>query len=173
MNAGTSAYLTGYPGSSVVKAYLMWCGQPIPDTNGTQASQNNAVTFLEPRGVSTSVLPNPAWSQNTIFGGTFTWMTRVQEVINIVTAAGTGVYTVSGVPSGANWSDWAMAVVWSNNAFLPRFMTVGGAESNSNGGGVKFGPTLTSLATLSGPGNPANNFFQCQINNGNSESTTV
>lgn len=207
-NAATSAFLTGFPGSTVVKAYLMWNGVSTPDSNGTSTNSNIAVTLTDPTGATNSISPNATWSQNTVFAGSNIFITRVQDVTSIVQAAGTGMYTVQGCPSGTNWSGWTMAVVWSNNAFPPRLITVdsfddvngaaglnlpltgfitpgsgnvtgrmaiavGGAETNSNSGVVSFGPTLASLSPLSGPNNPQANFFQCQINNSNSESASV
>ncbi len=206
-NASASAFLTGLPGSTVVKAFLAWYGQPTPDVSGSSAAQNNAVLFTDPTGTTTSISPNVAWSQAVNFSGLI-WITKVQDVTSIVTSAGTGMYTVGKIPSGGNFTGWTLAVVWSNNSLPPRFMTVdsyddinnnaalsltvggfitpaagtvtgrsaivvSGAESNTNGGGVKFGPTVAGLVPLSGPRNPATNFFQCQINDANSESATV
>ena len=50
---------------------------------------------------------------------------------------------------------------------------VGDGNIGLDGEGVYFGRDTSNLVQLSGPNNPASNFFKSQINDGNSESQTV
>ncbi len=120
---GSAAFLRGLAGSTLVKAYLVWAGTPVPDANGSSTNQNIAVTFKTPLG-SNSVSPNPAWSQNNNVVAGQQFNTRVADVTNLVQAAGLGQYSVEGIPSDGNYTGWTLAVVWKNPILPPRFISV-------------------------------------------------
>lgn len=120
---GSAAFLKGLPGSTVVKAFLAWMGTPVPNVNGTSTNQDIAVTFTTPLG-NNSVTRNLAWSQqNTVAPGQ-QFNIRVADVTSIVQAAGLGQYSVTGIPSGSNYTGWTLAVVWKNPTLPPRFISV-------------------------------------------------
>lgn len=119
---GSVGFLTGLTGSTVVKAYIAWIGTPLPDVNGSSSNQNIAITFTTPLGAN-SITGNPAWSQSTTIGSQ-QFNIRVADVTALVTAAGVGAYSVEGIPSGINYTGWTLAVIWKNNAFPPRFISV-------------------------------------------------
>lgn len=123
-NASSAAFLTGKASSVVDKAFLAWYGEPRPGINGTATALNNPVLFTDHSGATTSIAPNPAWSQDSPFGPTQLWTTRVADVTSIVAASGTGKYTVGRVPSAVNFSAWTLAVAWKNPALPYRIITI-------------------------------------------------
>lgn len=119
----SSANLTGLPGSTVVKAYLAWVATVLPDVNGTFTNQNIAVTFTTPLGAN-SISGNPAWFQQNTVVGTQYFNIQVADVTDLVSAAGTGMYTVGGIPTGSNYGGWTLTVVWGNTSLPPRFISI-------------------------------------------------
>lgn len=119
---GSAAFLRGFAGSTVVKAFLAWMGTPSPDVNGTSINQDIAVTFKTPI-TTNSITGNPAWSQQTGVSGQL-FNIRVADVTSLVQAGGLGQYSVEGIPSGINYTGWTLAVVWKNSSLPPRFISV-------------------------------------------------
>lgn len=119
---GSAAFLRGLTGSTVQKAFLAWMGTVVPNVNGTAVNQNIAVTFKTPTSTH-SITGNPAWSQQvTGFGQQYN--IRVADVTTILQGSGLGQYSVEGIPSGANYTGWTLAVVWKNSSLPPRFISV-------------------------------------------------
>lgn len=121
--ASSAAFLTGKAGSTVDQAFLAWYGAPVPGINGTATALNDPILFTDPTGTTTSIAPNPAWSQDAPFAPQV-WITRVADVTSLVSSTGIGKYTVGRIPSAANFTAWTLAVVWRNSSLPYRIITI-------------------------------------------------
>ncbi len=125
---GSSAVLNLPAGSTVLYAELVWGGNYRSRTQNISAAIDNAITFTSPLA-SVSVTRNPLTAQNFTFtdsGLTLGYYVRSANVTAMVAAAGSGVYSVSGVPAlvdptdadtrDTNHAGWTLAVAYANAA---------------------------------------------------------
>jgi len=149
---GSSAILTIPAGSAIIHAELIWGGSEVGGADDVTASIDTPVTFAMPGGTTTTVGPNAAASQ--VGGGRYI---RAADVTDLVVAAGTGTYTVSGVPATRGNTDtdnaagWTLAVVYSNSTLAVRNMTIFvGAEIGGAAAAGVTGFCTPSSGTLNG-----------------------
>ena len=142
-NNSSSAVLRMPTNSTVLYAELIWAGTCETVTNAAANSgsnvlnyvTNSSVQFILPNGSSNSVAPDPitlsivtnfnAGVQQALF------YVRSADVTALVQAAGTGTYTVGGVPAeifaGDNSDDcagWTLAVAYENSSLHQRNLSI-------------------------------------------------
>jgi uncharacterized repeat protein (TIGR01451 family) len=135
-NAST-ATLVFPAASNVIYAELIWSGSYSYGGENVSAFLNNNVTFITPLGAN-AITPAAASAQTlgaAGAGGTCATApciyVRSANVTALVQAAGTGTYTVGGIPAtqsntdnSANTGGWTLAVVYGNSALPSRSLSV-------------------------------------------------
>lgn len=147
------------PGSTVLYAELVWGGLFRSTVNNISALTDNAVTFTLPSG-AIQVSPDVLTRQNfniTNNGVTVGFYVRSANVTTQVRAAGSGTYTVGGVPSliealdqrtsETNHAGWTLAVVYEDPTQPLRDLTLwcGGAVVSPSTGDTDV--SLTGFIT--------------------------
>ena len=126
---GSSAVLSVPPGATVLYAELIWSG-----TIGTNsaATLNGNVNFTTPSGTYSMA------SSTTTAGSSGTYYTRSANVSGLVQIAGSGSYTVGGVPGKASSAStdgagWTLAVAYADPSQVARNLTlfVGAEQSGA------------------------------------------
>ncbi len=133
----SNAVLTIPAGSTVLYAELIWSGSYSYGGENVSASLGNSVTFTTPSGAGL-IAPAAATSQTlgtgSAAGGCTTtpcFYVRSANVTTQVRAAGTGTYTVGGIPATqsdtdntANTGGWTLAVAYSNGTLPSRSLSI-------------------------------------------------
>jgi uncharacterized repeat protein (TIGR01451 family) len=131
-----SAQLSIPSGSSVLYAELIWGGSYDYVDQDVSDELNTSVSFATPGG-SYSVSPTASTS-STLTGQNY--YVRSADVTSRVRAAGSGTYTVGGVPGtegsyeqNSNAAGWTLAVIYENAGLAARNLTLFvGAELTSS-----------------------------------------
>ena len=142
-NNSSSAVLRMPTNSTVLYAELIWAGtcETVSNAPANSASNvlsyvtNTAVHFFLPDGSSNSVVPDPTTlTIVTNFNGTAQqalFYVRSADVTALVKAAGTGTYTVGGVPAEISPLDasddtagWTLAVAYANSSLHQRNLSI-------------------------------------------------
>ncbi len=125
---GSSAELNIPAGATVLYAQLQWGGEYKNNVEDLSGVLNTPVTFTTPSG-TTSVSPNPADSDIADLGGRG-YYSNSQDVTSLIQAAGSGTYSVEGVPAaiGGNiatdGAGWTLGVVYQLDTLPFRIMTL-------------------------------------------------
>ena len=127
--SGSTAVLNIPSGSTIKYAQLFWSIIEVPAAVPTR---NNAITFSTPAG-SMSISPNLSYNQSV---GSDTY--RAIDVTSIVNTAGTGTYSVSGVPGNTTANNstyvgngWWLLVVYENKSMPFRYFNVNTGLTNT------------------------------------------
>lgn len=180
--AGSSAILTLPSNSSVEYAWLFWYSTVKNGSNSVVSSQDNSITFTTANGVNTIT---PTSTLNLDHNGDSSYVTRYRgaTVTNLVTTAGSGTYTVKGIPTyipssggGSSRCGWAMYVVYRNALQSFRSISIyAGAQLLM---GTTTGPidiTITGFITPSTTTPPIKGYFFATTGDGdaNADNTRV
>jgi hypothetical protein len=213
----SSAVLSLPSGSRIIHAELIWGGSYLFGSEDVSDFLNDPINFRTPAG-TTQVTRDPATAV-TRSGPQQNSYVRTANVTALVSAAGSGTYTVGRVPAtqatdeaNFNSAGWTLAILYENAGLPTRSLSLfvglepqGGATASVSGictpdnkgklrarvavsasGGdtpdpgntrdsLRFGPSSNLSQDnfrLSGPHNPAENFFASQINRDDGELDT-
>ena len=205
----SSAVLSLPSGSRIIHAELIWGGSYLFGSEDVSDFLNDPINFTTPAG-TTQVTRDPTTAV-TRSGPQQNSYVRTANVTALVSAAGSGTYTVGRVPAtqatdeaNFNSAGWTLAILYENAGLPTRSLSLfvglepqGGATASVSGictpdnngklrarvavsasGGdtpdpgntrdsLRFGPSSNLSPDefrLSGPNNPAENFFASQIN---------
>ena len=205
----SSAVLSLPSGSRIIHAELIWGGSYLFGSEDVSDFLNDPINFTTPTG-TTQVTRDPTTAV-TRSGPQQNSYVRTANVTALVSAAGSGTYTVGRVPAtqatdeaNFNAAGWTLAILYENAGLPTRSLSLfvglepqGGATASVSGictpdnngklrarvavsasGGdtpdpgntrdsLRFGPSSNLSQDefrLSGPNNPAENFFASQIN---------
>lgn len=112
--------------SNVIKAYLFWSADYINGSINLTTSVPNAVTLIDPTGVSHSVLPGSSTTgiSQPEGGESATYYQNYTDVTTIVQNGGNGTWICGSVPcalnptsNDMNYAGWALQVVYTNTSF--------------------------------------------------------
>ena len=213
----SSAVLSLPLGSRIIHAELIWGGSYLFGSEDVSDFLNDPINFTTLAG-TTQVTRDPATAV-TGSGPQQNSYVRTANVTALVSAAGSGTYTVGRVPAtqatdeaNFNSAGWTLAILYENAGLPTRSLSLfvglepqGGATASVSGictpdnkgelrarvavsasGGdtpdpgntrdsLRFGPSSNLSQDnfrLSGPNNPAENFFASQINRDDGELDT-
>ena len=213
----SSAVLSLPSGSRIIHAELIWGGSYLFGSEDVSDFLNDPINFTTPTG-TTQVTRDPTTAV-TRSGPQQNSYVRTANVTALVSAAGSGTYTVGRVPAtqatdeaNFNSAGWTLAILYENAGLPTRSLSLfvglepqGGATASVSGictpdnngklrarvavsasGGdtpdpgntrdsLRFGPSSNLSQDnfrLSGPNNPAENFFASQINRDDGELDT-
>ncbi|MGL5693710.1 MAG: DUF6923 family protein, partial [Peptostreptococcaceae bacterium] len=130
-------------GSTVKYARLQWGGTEIAASAGNVTSSiNTTITLTTPLG-SNTIYPDPL--TNDFYGfttaqGLNQYYSRSQDITSIIQAAGSGVYSVKGVPAvvaadsnAVTCAGWSLGVIYELDNLPYRNMSIFSGISGTNG----------------------------------------
>lgn len=136
-NNSSAAVLRMPTNSTVLYAELIWAGSAQVNNGDTSAAGdvlpylNRSVQFILPNGSTNNIAPDPATATLATNGTTALFYCRSANVTALVQAAGTGTYSVGGVPATVlaaeasnNGGGWTLAVVYGNSALHQRNLSL-------------------------------------------------
>lgn len=145
-NNASSAILNLPADSTVLYAEVSWSAL---FNNTILSSLGTTVTFQTPLS-SNLITPDPVTSQQ-LTTGVGNFYSRSRIVTDLVNAAGSGIYTLRGVPSiisgGNNYAGWCLIVAYYNTNLKYKNISAWTMLENVSGGGGNVDVTISNFTT--------------------------
>ena len=166
-NNSSAAVLRFPTNSTVLYAELIWAGSAQIGNSVTAAGNvlgnlNTPVKFILPDGSTNSVAPDPLTASLVTNGAAAIFYVRSAEVTTLIQTAGTGTYSLGGVPAAMlasedanNACGWTLAVVYGNSSLHQRNLSLFVGNSFAIASGSPPNPAAVTgfCAPPSGPVN--------------------